>query len=93
MFYSSIWYYNFDQWKYLLKKCGENNKTESLNLIFLINEIFETLIKKNLDLDGYQQSLRRLTLLLWKINYDELIFENKRDENITDELKEFLNFI
>ena len=78
---------------YLLKKCGENDKTKSLNLIFLINKIFEALINKELDLDGYKQLLKRLTLLLGKINYDELILENKIHENITSELEDFLNSI
>ena len=88
---SSSWFYNFDQWDYLLKKCGENDKTESLNLILSINKIIEKLIKMDLDLDGYKHFLKQLTLLLWKINYDELIFENKIDVNIIDEIDHLLN--
>ncbi len=88
--YSSTWFYNFDQWDYLLRKCGSNDKTESINLILLINKIFGALIKEDLDLNGYKESLIKITLIQWKINYDELIFENKLDEEITKELELFL---
>ena len=91
--YSSSWFYNFDEWDYLLKKCGENDKTESLNLILSINKIIEILIKMDLNLDGYKHFLKQLTFLLWKINYDELIFENKIDANIIDEIDYLLNSI
>lgn len=91
--FSSSWFYNFDQWDYLLKKCEENDKTESLNLIFSINKIIENLIKMDLNLDGYKHFLKQLTLLLWKINYDELIFENKIDANIIDEIDYLLDSI
>lgn len=91
--YSSSWFNNFDQWDYLLKKCGENDKTESLNLILSINKIIEKLIKMDLSLNSYKQILKQLTLLLWKINYDELIFENRIDENIVDEIHDLLVFI
>jgi len=91
--YISSWFYNFDQWDYLLKKCGENDKTKSLNLILLNNKIFEALIKMDLNLDGYKHFLKQLTLLLWKINYDELIFENKIDANIIGELDYLLGSI
>ncbi len=90
VFYSSIWFYNFNQGDYLLKKCGENDKTESLNLIFLLNKIFEALITKNLDLRDYKQFLTQLTIFLWDINYDSLIFENEMDEKILSQLKDFL---
>lgn len=88
--YSSSWFYNFDQWDYLLKKCGKNDKTESLNLIFSINKLLGALIKRDLTLDGYKHFLEQLTLLLWKINYDKLIFENNLDENIIGELEGLL---
>ncbi len=90
VFYSSIWFYNFNQWDYLLKKCGENDKTESLNLILLLNMIFEALITKNLDLMGYEQSLTQLIIILWEIDYDSLIFENEIEESILSQLKNFL---
>jgi len=93
VFYSSIWFYNFNKWDYLLKKCGENDKTESLGLIFLINKIFEALIKKELDLVGYEKSLTRLTILLWKIDHDALFFKNKIDKNTFCKLEDFLKSI
>ncbi len=91
--YSSIWFYNFNQWEYLLKKCGENDKTESLNLIFLLNKIFEALITKNFDLVGYEQSLTQLTIILFEIDYDSLIFENDIKESILSQLKDFLKLL
>ena len=91
--YSSTWFYNFNQWDYLLKKCGENDKTKSLNLILSICNILEVVIKKNLNLDGYRELLIQLALLLWKINYNELFFENKIDKDITSKLEDFLTSI
>ena len=90
VFYSSIWFYNFNKWNYLLKKCGENDKTVSLNLIYLLNKIFEALITKNPDLVGYEQSLTQLTIILWEIDYDLFIFENDIEESILSQLKDFL---
>jgi hypothetical protein len=90
VFYSSIWFYNFNQWDNLLKKCGDNDKTESLNLIFQLNKIFEALITKNLDLRGYKQFLTQLTIFLWEIDYDSLIFENEIEKKMLSRLKEFL---
>ena len=89
VFYSSIWFYNFNKWDYLLKKCAENDKTKSLNLIFLLNKIFEALITKNPDLVGYEQSLTQLTIILWEIDYDSFIFENDIEESILSQLKDF----
>lgn len=86
--YSSTCFYVFNQWDYLLEKCGENDKTKSLNLIHSINEIFEALIKKDLNLENYKHYLIQLTLLLCKIDYDKLIFENKLNKNIIDELED-----
>lgn len=86
--YSSSWFYIFDQWDYLLEKCGENNKTESLKLIFLINNIFKTLIRKNLELDEYGHYLMQLTPLLSKIDYNNLLFENNLEEDIVKELED-----
>lgn len=88
--YSSSWFYIFNQWDYLLEKCGENNKTESLKLIFLINNIFEALIRKNLELEGYGHYLIQITLLLNKIDYYNLLFENNLGEDIVKELDDLL---
>ena len=90
VFYSSIWFYNFNQWEYLLKKCGENNKTESLRLILLLNKIFEAHIHKELDLLGYKESLTSLVVLLYKIDYDALFFENEINESTFIKLSGYL---
>ncbi len=88
--YSSSWFFIFDQWDYLLEKCGENNKTESLNLILSINKMLEAFIKKDLNLDGYRNYLIQLTLVLRKIDYIKLIFENILDGTIIKELNDLL---
>ena len=84
--YSSSWFFIFDQWDYLLEKCGENDKMESINLIFMINKMLETLIKKELDLEGYKNYLIQLTLLLREIDYSMLIYENNINRNIIERL-------
>jgi len=59
----------------------------------MINKILEALIKKDLNLEGYRHFLIQLTLLLRKIDYDKLIFENNLDDNVVDELDDLLTSI
>ena len=86
----STCFYIFEQWNLLLEKCGENSKMESFRLIFLINNIFEALIKRNLDLEGYGYHLKKLTLLLNKIDYSGLLFENNLQKDIMKKLEVLL---
>ncbi|KKN08691.1 hypothetical protein LCGC14_1054280 [marine sediment metagenome] len=88
--YSSTFFYIFNQWNYLLEKCGENNKTESLKLVYLINTILKMLIRKNLELKEYGNYLIQITLVLNKINYNNLFFTNNLEKDILKELNDFL---
>jgi hypothetical protein len=90
LLYASIWFYVFDEWSYLLEKCGIMKDAKLLELLLKINIVFKRIIKLDLDLKGYKDQLKELTTLLEPYDYIALILNNKSNDIITFQLDNFL---
>ncbi len=95
-FYSRILYlsnifYAFDKWDNLLELCRETDNKSLLELVFVINKVYEKLIPKTSNLKIYWESLLTLTVLLKEIDYFKLICNDNLNNKIKVELDDFLN--
>ncbi len=83
-------FFIYGEWDRLIGLFSENNMTYFLYFMHTINEIFKTISDKHSDIDIITKIIIKLSKIMDEINYKDLIFDNKFNEKLQDDLKKFM---